>query len=88
MVQNGRYFAVYFEIIIFSALRPMNPGFIGFLMMQDLNLNIGNMSHDPKRLKMAASSYLKFDSPLSPFSVIIKTIVELDTVGYVVWCKA
>ena len=54
MVQNGRRFAVDSGNLIFSALRPMKPSIIRFFMMQNLNLNISDRSHDLKWLKMAA----------------------------------
>ena len=54
MVQNGRHFAIDSGNIVSSSIRPMKLGSIGFLMMQNLNLNISDRSHDRKWLKMAA----------------------------------
>ena len=51
MVQNGRRFAVDSGDLIFSALRPMKPSSTGFFVMQNLNLNISDRSHDRKWLK-------------------------------------
>ena len=56
MVQNGRRFAVNSGDLIVSALRPIKQSILGFFMMQNLNLNIIDRSHDQKWLKMAAFS--------------------------------
>ena len=72
MVQNGRRFAVDSGDLIFSALRPMKPSIIGFSMMQNLNLNITDRSHDQNWLKMAAfsvNSKNNFSSAIRPMKL-------------------
>ena len=54
MVQNDRRFAVHLAIIISSALRPMEIGSEGLLMMQNSNSTIPHRSNDRKLFKMAA----------------------------------
>ena len=51
---NGRRFAINSGNIISSTIRPMKLGSVGFLMMQNLNYNILDRSHDRKWLEMAA----------------------------------